>query len=112
MLGGDAEDESEPLEAASGSEEEGDCVCVPVASIPADEEDIEGGGGADGTVNVERLELFVPIIGEVSPADGAEAAASFTPESFHWFDPFAPLAGIASPPKSDVDVCRMLLLFD
>jgi hypothetical protein len=71
-LGGVVEDESEPLELVSGDgEEEDHCVFVPAASTPADEEDNEGGVGGGGMAN-ERLELFVPIMGEASAADGEE----------------------------------------
>ena len=71
-LGGDAEDESELIEVVSGDGgEEDDCVFVPVASIPTDEEDNEAGVGAGGGM-IGRLELFVPIMAEPSAADGEE----------------------------------------
>jgi hypothetical protein len=71
-LDGDAEDEAELLEVASGDDgEEDDCVFVPVASVPADEGDIEGGNGGSGTV-FERLGLFVAIVAEASVVDGEE----------------------------------------
>ena len=51
--------------------EEDDCVFVPVVSTPADEEDNEAGVGGGGMA-IDRLELFVPIMGAASAADGEE----------------------------------------